>query len=275
MQNIFLESDYRKIIKALVENKKQIDKKFNFQRMAESMGIQKAYLSQVLQGARDFSQDQLYRASQFLKSKKEEYEYMKLLLEYARSALADRKQELSILIAGIQRQNLKTEKNVELKKVEVTAEKGATYYLDPLNQIVHMALDIPRFRKNISELGRALELSDLRIKKALAVLEEIGVIEIKSGEIKVLTHNIHLPKDSPIFWPWKTALSAMSNYRIRNLDENSTYNFSVVFAADEDTKTKLQTMFLNFLKEARPLVEKAKSKDVFQMNFDLFSWTTN
>ncbi|MBI2519968.1 MAG: TIGR02147 family protein [Bdellovibrio sp.] len=275
MYNIFMESEYRKIIKTIVETKKQVDKKFNYQKMAESMGIQKAYLSQVLQGTRDFSQDQLYRAAQFLRLTEPEYEYMKLLLEYSRSALAERKQKLQKEISEIQSQNLKTEKSVDLKKIEVIAEKGATYYLDPLNQIVHMALDIPRFRKNISDLAKALELSDVRVKKTLSTLQEIGIIEIKNNEIKVLTHNIHLPKDSPIFWPWKTALSAMSNYRIRNLEENSTYNFSVVFAADEETKTKLQAMFLNFLKDARPLVEKAKSKEVFQMNFDLFSWTAH
>ena len=96
--NIFNKIDYRKNLKLLVENRKKLDTTVTYQRMAEHMRIQKAYLSQVIKGARELSQDQLYMAMDYLDLKDSEREFLTLSLEYERSALMLRKRQLKTQI---------------------------------------------------------------------------------------------------------------------------------------------------------------------------------
>jgi len=273
--SVFHYQDYRQLIKDEVEKRKALDSKFNFQRMSEKTGIQKAYLSQVLGGQRDLAQDQLFKVCQFLGLGAEESDYMALLLEYARSGLSERKSFLKKKIEEWQRANLKTEKNVAVKEVTLSNESVALYYLDPLHQLVHIALDIPRFRKNPTELLNYLAISKEKLAWILTNLEKMEIVQLKEGEVKVLHHNLHLPKDSPLFWSWKTSLATMAYQHLRNnsRDKDKNYTFSVVFAADEETRLKLHQMFMDFLKDAKKFVGEAKSKEVYQMNFDLFPWT--
>jgi uncharacterized protein (TIGR02147 family) len=272
--NIFHESDYRKIIRELVEHKKTLDSKFNFQRLSEACGIQKAYLSQVLQGARDLSRDQLFAVNRYLELSQEEASFMELLLEYARSARADRRELLLAEIQTIQRKHLKTEKNLSVKEVAVSGDTISQYYLDPYHQLIHIALDIPRFRKEPQALAQAFSLPKARLRELLGNLERMKIIKSENGEIKVLLQNIHLPKNSPLFWAWKSGLMQMALQYLRSglEDQERAYSFSVVFAAEEEVRLKVQKLFLDFLKEAKGLVGDAKSKHVYQMNFDLFPW---
>jgi len=61
--------------------------------------------------------------------------------------------------------------------------------------------------------------------------------------------------------------------RISSLAAKDTYNFSVVFTADEDVRRRVQGRFLRFLKEVEDEVKQARAEDVYQLNFDLFKWS--
>ena len=56
------------------------------------------------------------------------------------------------------------------------------------------------------------------------------------------------------------------------LSEKNGYSFSVVFSASENTRKEIHSKFLEFLKSCELLVGEAKSKNVYQMSFDLFPW---
>ena len=41
---------------------------------------------------------------------------------------------------------------------------------------------------------------------------------------------------------------------------------------DEDSRLKIQSAYLQFLKQARKIVEDAEPDEVYQIQFDLFPW---
>lgn len=67
--------------------------------------------------------------------------------------------------------------------------------------------------------------------------------------------------------------SVSVKYLDLNLPSEKSYNFSVIFSANPRTKQKVQTAFLDFLKLAQEMVGKAKTEEVYQMNFDLLGWS--
>ena len=101
----------------------------------------------------------------------------------------------------------------------------------------------------------------------------MGVIRRDGEKLEVLSHDLHLPRDSSVYVPWKTQLGMMGLQRLQQVSPENSYSFSVAFSADGRTREKIQAMFLALLKEIQPVVKDAKAEEAFQMNFDLFSWT--
>lgn len=271
--NIFNHLDYREILKKTIETRKKIDSTINFQAMATHTRIQKAYLSQVIKGNRDLSQDQLYLAAEYLGFSPEEKEYLKLLLDYARSGLADRKKILLREIKIWQKQKNKTSQYIDVKELTQREINREDYYLDPMNQVVHMGLYCEEFRKDPMKLAAKLFLPKTRISNYIQNLQRMEIIQISNKGIELNDVELHLPKSSPIFPSYKSQCYTNTMNRLKQLDESKTYNLSVIFSADEAVRKEINDQFMKFLTKIKKLVDESKSTEVFQMNFDLFSWT--
>lgn len=272
--NIFNELNYRKIIKDIVEERKKIDNSINFQAMAQYMNIQKAYLSQVIKDKRDLSQDQLFSASLYLKLTDIEYEYMQLLLEYERSGIKIRRDELLKLIKEMQKKYSKTSKHINVNEINIDAkELQKEYYLDPINQLVHIALSIKEFRDEPLKLSEHLLIPKEKVKAVIIELEKMKVIVLKDGRVIDTLQNIHLPRSSPLFYPWKVALNNHCINKVKFLDEADSYNMSACFSADEKSRKEVHKLFMEFLNKAKTKIDQSSDKNLYQINFDLFRWT--
>lgn len=271
--NIFNELDYREILRKTIEERKKIDSSITYQAMAAHTRIQKAYLSQVIKGVRDLNQDQLYLACQYLGFSPEESEYLKLLLDYARCALKDREKVLLREIKIWQKQKNKTSQYIDVEELTEREINREDYYLDPMNQVVHMGLHCDEFRKDPMKLAAKLFLPKTRISEYMNNLQRMGIISMDSKGIHLNDIELHLPKDSAIFHSYKSQCYTNTMNRLKQLEDSKTYNFTVVFSGDESVRQEINNQFMKFLTKTKRLVEASKSKEVFQMNFDLFSWT--
>lgn len=271
--NIFNELDYREVLRKTIEERKKIDSSTNFQAMATHTRIQKAYLSQVIKGVRDLSQDQLYLACEYLNFTPEESEYLKLLLDYARSALADRKKTLLREIKIWQKQKNKTSQYIDVKELTQREINREDYFLDPMNQVVHMGLHCEEFRIDPMKLAAKLFLPKKRVSDYISNLQRMEIITIGDKGIVLNDVELHLPKNSAIFHSYKSQTYTNTMNRLKQLEESKTYNFSVIFSADDQVRKEINDQFMKFLSKVKKLVGESESTEVFQMNFDLFSWT--
>jgi uncharacterized protein (TIGR02147 family) len=271
--NIFEELDYRKILERIVTERKQVDGDFRFHLMASAMRIQKSYLSRVIHGHAELNSDQLFLACKYLGLDENQISYMELLLDYAKSNVPEKKKKLAVAIERHQSENLESQAHIKARAA-ASGDSGLTlYYVDPLNQIVHICLLIKRYRESPALLAEDLELAPARLLKSITLLEKLGIIAQSEGKISVLLRQLHLPRDAEVYPIWRDQLKLMSLQRLKTLPEGSDYSFSVIFSSDKKTKEKIQRKFLNLLKDIEPLVEKANDENVFQMSFDLFGWT--
>jgi len=271
---IFSESDYRVALKKLVQEKRADHSHFNFEFLAKAARIQKSYLSKVIHGSADLNPDQLFLMSTVLGLSEEEHEYLLLLLEHARSAIEGRRKELLKKIESIQQRNLKTVSHLESKPVSVRQLEGlGEYYLDPILQIVHMSLNVPRFRDDLLLLSKSMNLPLAIVTKAVRTLEKLKIIVREKGKVRIVLNNIHLPPESAVYPAWRSQIRNMSLQRLQYLTEQKAYSFSVIFSGDESSRKQIQKKILELLKEIEAIVKEAPSENTYQFNIDLLPWT--
>lgn len=269
--NIFEEMDYREILKKGMAERVKIDKRASFQEMAEFIAIQKSYLSRAIHGHVDLNPDQLYMACQFLRFKDEHIEYTLLVRAHSLTLVPSRKDVLRRKISFVQKKNLETKESLSAKII--TSEKTiAEYYLDPLNQIVHMSLDIPFFASNPKELIKYLKFSSRRVIESIDTLKRTGFIRQLENKMSVNLDHIHLPRENLLYKSWRNQIRMMSLNQLDNLNSKEHYSFSVTFTGSANLQKNIQAKFIELIKDIEKLAVKCKKDRVIQINFDLFPW---
>lgn len=272
--NIFEANDYRRSLRdTLLLKKEQFGKPFTFQSMAAACRIQKAYLSKVLGGQGHLSEDQLYLAAEFLRLNAGEREFLSLLHAHERCTVQARQRELTERIETIRRQHLQTETHITAKPAVGISNETAEYYLDPSMQLVHMFLTISRYANDPERIARELGMAKPQIADVLDRLVRLGIVSYKDGLYAVERGNQHLSPGSRVFEAYRTLMRLKTLEQVPRVAAKDTYNFTVVFSANDETRAAIQARILDVIRSTESLVLKAPQEDVFQMTIDLFKWS--
>jgi len=272
--DIYNYSDYKTFLReALREKKQQVSASFTYDRMAKACGIQKTYLSRVLNSDDShLSEDQLYLAASYLGISREEHHYLDLLRAYQKSQSAKYRASLEKEIELLRQANDRTDSHLKAEKIPVLGDYSP-YYLDPNVMLVHIFLAVERFRKNLKLLARQLDLSEEYFSEILTKLEQMKLITLSDAGYVLLKDSTHLPIDSPLYGPYRFMQRIKSLEKIQRLPKGRTYNFTAVFSADEQVRKKIQTKFLEMLEYIEKIATNAPDQEVYQINFDLFDWS--
>lgn len=271
--NIFLETSYHQVLRQVVEERKAIDQKFNFQAIAEATRIPKSYLSKVAHEKAHFSPDQMYLVTEFLGMTELQARYMALLLEHARSGVKARREALEKELQAIRERALDSREHLQAKPESLSDQALKDYYLDPLHQVVHICLSIPRYQTDAARLAADLGISVQDLRVTIERLEGLGVIEHANGRYKTLVKGVHLPRTSPAYKPWRNQLKLLCLERLNHKSKAGDYSFSVCFSATDKVRDKIKADFLELLKKAEVSVRDARQDGAYQMSFELFAWT--
>lgn len=271
--NIFKYLNYREILTELIEERRKGDRRWSFQGLAEAIRVPKSYMSRVVHGDADLSHDQLYLACEYFDLTRDEAHYLDVLLQYERCGLESRKALLREVMVKLQRRFLDPGRVLKNEINEGRIPLQTEYYLNPLHQIVHSALTIPQFQKNVASLASTLQLSRERLNDAIHKLERMGLCERNGDEARSIDLSVHLPKDSPIAAAWQNQLRLMSMQRMQSLPREEFFSYSVVFSADRLMDNDIRQKFLAFLSAIQSDSHDRPNEKVYQLNFDLVPWT--
>lgn len=265
-------SSCQDFIVSYIDEERSLGNKVTYQKLADIMRIQKSYLSKVMGKNASINKDQGYLLAKHLGLGKKETQYLFLLIDYEKCALEELKDELKNQIQTIQVKQTQSDKYIDKQNNELTSEELQEYYLLPENQLIHLALSIPKYQKDIEKLREDLKVNKQLFAQSLKILSRLGLIEVHDSKVKLLKSNLHLKHDSPFFHQWKAQMNLKSIEWTKFLETKDKYNFTVSFTSDEETKEKIRIEFLNYLKTIEKLVSKAPSKKLYQLNFDLHKW---
>lgn len=275
--NLFEALNYKSLLRdELALRRATLGNRVTFERMARACGVQKTYLSRVLNTDKaHLNQDQLYQAAAYLGLTKDERHFASLLLEHERATVSRRRDDLAAEIDAIRKKRSRTESYLKATPTAAGAVGAPGYFLDPEAILVHVFLTTETYAGNVREIQRRLNLTDQRLSAILAQLQQHGLIGLDGeGNYRVLVDRLHLPSDAEIYPAYRVMQRLKTVERLRQLDSDHAYSFSAVFTADEATRQKIKAMLLSLLGEVEPVASGAKPKDVFQLNLDLFDWSS-
>ena len=137
-----------------------------------------------------------------------------------------------------------------------------------------IAISIPEFSKNPFLLRDHINISKEHLNQILQTIDKLGLAKISKDEILPQEPQIHLPKDSLLYRAWLNQIRLISTQRITQLNKDDIFSFHAVFSVDLSTKNLIHKKFLEFLKFCEQTVKISTPKQVIQMSFDLFPWTS-
>src|ERR1017187_6361185 len=165
--------DYKAYLAHLEQSRSHITRGFR-SRLAEEMGCNNAFVSQVLNTSAHFSLEQALKISRYLRLSELEEHYFLLLIEYARAGTPDLQQHFKKMLSELRDKHLNIKDRVK-HQAPLSAEQEALYYSQWHYSTIHMMVTIPGFR-TISAIGKALKLSNASVERVVSFLLAAGLL---------------------------------------------------------------------------------------------------
>jgi uncharacterized protein (TIGR02147 family) len=267
MDSLFSYTDYREYLIDIVQERK-LKGKTNAE-LAKVMGCQAAYLSQVLVGKVEFTEDHIVRLCEHLAFNDVETEYLLLLLRLGKAGSPDLRKYLIR-----QRERLKVaaedlEERLPSEKINAVEEPSLYYASSFLPSIVHLATSCKSLRSKQAIAAR-FSLEPKVVQEHLDLLEKYKMIEFKNGEWIYSGGSRHFPKRSPLDKQMQFARRLLAMNKMSQSSNEQDVHYSAIFSADEKTLALLRKHFHKSIEYVHKTVDPVEGEDVFGICLDVF-----
>jgi hypothetical protein len=265
-KDIFDFRDYKAYLKHWIAQKPGKGRGMQTQ-LAQIMGCQTGYVSQVLNTGANFSLEQAEAINPFLGHNNDEGHFLILLVEFARAGTPGLRNRFQHEIDKILNQRLVLKDRVDIKKSLEPVDQ-ATYYSSWYYAAIHVAISVPTLRTRES-LKNYFSLSDETVLQALEFLTSVGLVEKKGDHYVQGVTRLFLGKDSPMIKRhhsnWRTR--AMHSLDLA-LDKN--LHFSTVVSLSKEDLLIIKEKLVKAIEETRGIIRESKEETVCCFAVDFF-----
>jgi uncharacterized protein (TIGR02147 family) len=264
--SIFDYQDYKKYLKDLIHSRPKHGHGVR-SKLADAIGCQVAYVSQILNGGIDLNIEQTIRLNKFFGHTKEEAHFMLLLVQFARAGDRDTRdyfrEQMEVEIA----KRLVIKNRLGLAQ-GLSAEDQVTYYSTWYYAAVHILLTIPDFRTKpaiAEKLGLTLE----KTNEVLEFLVRTGLANQEGNIFGTGQSQIHLGNDS------KLIARHHANWRLRALDSldqetKEDLHYSSVVSLSVSDIAKVKALAVKKIEEIISVVKDSKEEELAVFCVDFF-----
>ncbi|MGZ3782301.1 MAG: DUF4423 domain-containing protein [Pseudobdellovibrionaceae bacterium] len=273
--NAFELQDYKKALKEKLNflNSTRSSRKLTVRGMAEKIGIQHTYISRVFNNdGIHFSEDHLFELGRLLEFSDEEIEFLFLLRAFEITSSKMRRESLKKKIEAT-RQDYQISAKSKTRVDSISSDMN--HLLDPYSVVVLAALAVEEYGNKPKLLCSMLGLSVSMLKEVISKLKLLGYIDFNAETFTVTNikiPHIHYSTDHPLMRAHQQLMRTLCSAHLLKIDEKEKKSFMVTFGADAKAIEAIRVKFSKFLSEIEPLVIKAQSEHIYQLNFDVFEW---
>ena len=270
MKSIFEFDDYKAYLIAVEASKTIVRKGFRSQ-LAQEIGTQSAFISQVLNDDANFGLEQGLKIAKFLHLNIHEQQHFLLMIEFERAGSAELKNHFLDHLTNSRERHLHIQSRVAAKTVSL--ETQAIYYSEWYYAAIHVLVTIPQIR-TIEKIAAALGIAETVARKAVHFLLTADLLQEESGQFFPTNTQLHLSHDSPL------ASRSHSNWRLAAMQsltqaQAKSLHYSTVSSLSRADVEILRRKFLQQIEEYVKTVAKSPEEELFCFNLDFFSLTKN
>lgn len=235
-------------------------------KLAEHVGCQTAFVSQVLSGTNHFSLEHAERITQFFKMDEEASHYFMLLVQCERAGSHTLKGYFQKQINQLRIKREKIAGRVPSDNFIISAEAQNQYYSSWIFGAVHVALSIPRLQTP-KALSEHFNLSLVKIEEVLRFLEEAGLAVRSNSKWLIGPYHTHLAKSSAHL------IRHHANWRIKSLtslDEprDDDLHYSLVCSLSKIDLAELRKQTLSFIESTVSTIKNSPEEELAVFNVD-------
>jgi uncharacterized protein (TIGR02147 family) len=264
--SVFAHKDYRSFLKETIAAKDGTSRGFK-SRLAEELGCQRTFISQVLSGNADFNSDHADAFCRMIGLEDEESDFFLTLVSIARAGSEKLKSRLHRKLEALKEQQSVLKNRFKEKKT-LSVDDQHEYYSTWLYGAIRVLLSIPKYQSR-SAVESYFRLPPERIHSALQFLLSRQLIVEKGKRLETGVQHMYLGNDS------KLVIKHHTNWRLKAIDsmefERPTdLHFSSVYSLSREDAAFVRERLMDALKEVRDKIKPSPEECMYTLCLDYF-----
>lgn len=265
--DLFNYKKYKKYLTDKIESESKASKGIRL-KLANHIGCQPSYLSQVMNGNPHFTLEQAQLINSFFHHNKVEAKYFLLLIQHERAGTKELKKFFEEQIE--EELNSKFDLKKRLPNTEDIPDVAKhRYYSAWYYSAIHMMLSMPECQE-VSFISERLHLPPQLVKEVIQFLEDTGLIRLEKNIYELTKKRIHLERDSLFIHHhhinWRSqALQSVEKNLLTDM------HYSNTFTLAKKDFPKIKEIFLKAIEDARAIIRPSKDEDVYAITLDVFN----
>jgi uncharacterized protein (TIGR02147 family) len=236
-------------------------------KLAEAVGCQSTYVSQVLKGHAHFNLEQAERAARFFDLGEAETECFLLLVQEERAST----KELAAHFRKLRSRLLETRKELKNRfqaPQPLSPEQIAKYYGAWHYSAIHALTTIPGFRTRES-IHERLGLSRETVLEAVEFLLGAGLLADEGGELRPGSTIMYLGGDSPFVKKHHLNWRLRSMFNIDHASKDDLHYSTVITISEADFR-KVREQFVKTLESVRKTINESSEEKLCSLCLDFY-----
>jgi uncharacterized protein (TIGR02147 family) len=264
---IFTYDDFRSYLKARI---KALPKNGHGEakRMAAHLKVSSTFMSHVLSGSKQLSQEQTSSLSIYLGHSDLETEYFFYLVQIERAGNQSLKKFFQKKMDEIKEKSHNLADRVKFKK-DLTDEQKSIFYSSPLYSAVHLFTSIKEKGVTLEEIQSRFNIDRAKVSEVLKFLKETSLCEQVGNAYKMGTQSTHLSAHSPHIVKHHT------NWRLRAIEASEDLStnelmYTVNVSLSKKDFEKLREEMVTNIQKFLETVYESPAEDIATFNMDWF-----
>lgn len=266
LKKVFDFNDYKTYLSHLEQQRSHFSRGFR-SRLAEAVGCNNAFISQVLNTDAHFSLEQAVKLCSYFKLSDEEERYFLFLVEYARAGTPQLRERFKTLLDEIRDKYLNINGRVK-QQTALAPEAQSTYYSQWYYAAIHMLVTVPQFR-TVKDIAGALKLSSATVEKVISFLLSCGLLIEKGGEFTAGPSYLHLDRESPNISKHHTNLRMVAINSLQDVKKTDVHYSTVSTLSKKDAEV-LRSKLVQEVQNYVQTVSQSKEETMYCFNLDFF-----
>lgn len=265
-KSVFDFQNYKTYLLYRTEAKRDEDRGVKAQ-LADALGCQRSFVSQVLHKNAHFSLEHGARINRFFGHDSEESHFFILLILYSRAGTDDLREYFRSQMKEVISKRLILKNRLE-SDVKLPKETQSRYYSAWYYGAIRVAVAVPELR-TIEALASRFGLTRKKTREILEFLAGAGLVELKNGQYTPTAKHIHLGNDSGLIVQHHT------NWRLQCLkslevERKADLHFSGAVTLAQEDAVKLKAILVRQIEEFMKLIGPSKEETIYSFCMDFF-----
>lgn len=236
-------------------------------RLANAIGCNNTYVSQVLNGSQHFSLEQAELINRYLSHTSDEARFFLDLVSMSRAGTPGLRRHFASGVLQARKKRKQLKHRLEFKKA-LGPEAQSIYYGNWYYAAIHVLLSVPGY-DTPDTLARHLSLPKRTVAHVLDYLVQVGLALEKGGRYGIGDSSIHLAADSPMIHRHH------ANWHLRAIDSldrasPEDLHYSSVVTISREDRQKVKDILVRAIEEVRTLVRGSKEEAAHCYKVDFF-----